>query len=127
MNEENTSWTSVDLYYDGFHIKKSFPENVKLEALIKSIENAKELGFQPSWNQDTNKQLTQSTAPVDPNTPMCGVHNVPMTQRPAGVSKTTNKPYPAFWACPNKMPDGSFCKFKPQKKQEIDPTDEWGI
>lgn len=49
-----TNWTSIDLYYKGFHVKKSIPENVKFEDVIKSIEKAIELGFEPSWNTETN-------------------------------------------------------------------------
>jgi hypothetical protein len=45
--------------------------------------------------------------------PICGIHKVPMTWK-TGVSKSTNKPY-AFWACSERMPDGSFCKYKPIK------------
>lgn len=44
--------------------------------------------------------------------PICGIHNVPMNFREGGISKTSNRPYPAFWACPAKMPDGSYCKFR---------------
>jgi hypothetical protein len=51
---------------------------------------------------------TQETAPL------CPVHGTPMTWRPAGVSKVSNKPYPAFWACGTKNTDGSYCKGKPK-------------
>jgi hypothetical protein len=50
---------------------------------------------------------------VDPNAPICAIHNAPMTLKPAGVSKTTNKPYPAFWSCGERLSDGSFCKYRP--------------
>ena len=54
-------------------------------------------------------------APPAQSIPVCQIHNKPMTLKPAGVSKTTGKPYPAFWSCSERMPDGSFCKFKPTK------------
>lgn len=45
--------------------------------------------------------------------PICPVHNVPMTLKPAGVSKATGRQYKAFWACGEKMEDGSYCRAKP--------------
>lgn len=109
---EETNWTSFDLYYKGFHVKKSVPDNVKLSAIKKTIDKALDLGFEPSWNADTNKQATSSPQPKD--VPLCSIHQAPMSWK-TGVSKTTNKPY-AFWACSQKNPDGSFCKGKPVAK-----------
>ena len=54
--DDKTNWTSIDLYYKGFHVKKSVPENVDFETVKKSIDKAIELGFEPSWNQETNKK-----------------------------------------------------------------------
>ena len=39
--------------------------------------------------------------------PMCPNCQTPMSLRPAGISKKTDKPYPAFWACPNNRSCGS--------------------
>lgn len=63
---------------------------------------------------DVSKPVEKPLETTTPNQtqPICGIHNIPMTWK-TGVSKTTNKPY-AFWACSEKMPDGSWCKFKPQ-------------
>ena len=47
--------------------------------------------------------------------PICGIHHIEMTWKNPGVSKKTGKPYNGFWACALKMPDGSFCQFKPEK------------
>ena len=52
-----------------------------------------------------------TTTPQTP--PTCGIHNIPMTWK-VGVSKTSGKSY-AFWACSGKMPDGSWCTYKPPK------------
>jgi len=38
-----------------------------------------------------------------------------MRWKDAGVSKSTGKPFRGFWSCPTRMPDGSWCKFKPQE------------
>ena len=43
--------------------------------------------------------------------PMCGIHKIPMTLKPAGVSKV-GRPYPAFYSCGQRNPDGSYCNFK---------------
>jgi hypothetical protein len=106
----------VDAYYKGFHagftIRKESNKSVAVEQTQNLIEALVEQGWLPSWNAETNGHVT-TPVKVDPNAPICEVHNKPMTLKPAGVSKTTNKPYPAFWACSERMPDGSFCRFKP--------------
>ena len=80
--EDNTPWTSIDLYYKGVHIKKSLPENIKGKDLIKAIESYLDLGFKPSWNEDTNVKAKQS--PLESTTqsqPMCSIHGVEMKAR----------------------------------------------
>ena len=42
---------------------------------------------------------------------LCPVHHQPWTLKPGGVSKTTGKPYSAFYACPSL--DRPWCKEKP--------------
>lgn len=57
---------------------------------------------------------TSNASPQDAESaPICMVHGVPMNRRPGGVSKT-GRAYPAFWACPIKNDDGSFCNYKPR-------------
>lgn len=51
----NTPWTSIDLYYKGFHIKKSYPEHIPASTLISDISDYISQGFEPSWNSETNK------------------------------------------------------------------------
>ncbi len=46
------------------------------------------------------------------NTPSCPNHGEMKWKE--GFSKTTGKPY-AFWTCPTKMPDGSWCPVKGPK------------
>lgn len=58
MND-NTPWTSIDLYYKGVHVKKSIPDNIKAEKVIEVIDHYLSLGFKPSWNEDTNKAQTK--------------------------------------------------------------------
>lgn len=51
-------------------------------------------------------------SPVPQNVPVCSVHGTTKVLRPPGVNKTTGKPYDAFYACPTKNADGSYCKAK---------------
>lgn len=46
----------------------------------------------------------------------CPIHNVPFKLVPAGTSKTTGKPYNAFWACPERG-----CREKPQVSTNMMP------
>ena len=62
--QKEPSWTSIDLYYKGFHVKKSFPNDYSIEKVIKFIEDAEALKFNPSWNQETNKAVQTTLAPV---------------------------------------------------------------
>lgn len=48
--------------------------------------------------------------------PICSIHNIVMTYKESGVSKTGRR-YPAFWGCPDRT-DGEFCK-------KTIPADEW--
>lgn len=60
---------------------------------------------------DEGHKATSPEQAVD--APECAIHHVPMTWRPAGVSKTTGRPYPGFWSCPEKV-DGRYCNYKPK-------------
>ena len=58
--QKEPSWTSVDLYYKGVHVKKSVPSNIKVDLLKQTIDSYLDAGFQPSWNMDTNKAVQQT-------------------------------------------------------------------
>jgi len=45
----------------------------------------------------------------------CQQHGIPFVLKPGGVSKKTGKPYNAFWSCPGRNEDGSYCSNKPPK------------
>ena len=47
--------------------------------------------------------------------PTCDIHHVTMSWKPPGISKA-GRPYPGFFSCPTRMPDGSFCRLQPQPK-----------
>ena len=55
-------------------------------------------------------------------TPNCSIHGNQMMLKPAGISKTTGKPYEAFWTCPTRGTDGSYCKAKPTMASHQIPT-----
>ena len=54
MEDKNTNWTSIDAYYKGFHVKKTYPKAVGREKLITLIEQLIDAGFEPSWNKETS-------------------------------------------------------------------------
>ncbi len=59
--DENTPWTSIDLYYKGFHTKKSFPGDYSIEKIKEYIEKAITEGFEPSWNSETSSEHLDET------------------------------------------------------------------
>jgi hypothetical protein len=65
-----------------------------------------------AFPNDTGKTVVTPQQAV--NAPVCGVHHIPMVLKPAGISKM-GKAYPAFYSCPQRNQDGSYCTFKPEK------------
>ena len=101
--ENETNWTSIDLYFKGFHIKKSFPENVKLESLMESVEKAIKLGFEPSWNKETSSKALDA----DPEWAKEKSKNVCLTcgqpaEMKSGVSKA-GKPWKGIFCTADKQ------------------------
>lgn len=105
---------TIMAYFEGFQvlITRRMGEQAILSqipgvvALIKKLE---EFGFEPARmnlpptlpateTKETGKEIVA---------PMCELHNVSMVQRQGSYGK--------FWACPVKNPDGSWCKFRPEK------------
>lgn len=74
--------------------------------IYKRFRDAVDKGKQARVKQQQDQSPPPGTAPT------CGIHGTVMEWK-TGVSKTTNKPY-AFWGCPSKNADGSFCKYKPR-------------
>lgn len=112
MEENKTeNWTSVDMYYKGFHIKKSFGENVNRVTIIKEINDLIEAGFQPSWNPDTNKASAPAlkSEPEDTYTVPCKTCGGATTYK-TGVSKASGKPWKAYFCNTNKEHKPFFIK-----------------
>lgn len=112
--EDITSWTSIDLYYKGFHVKKSLPQNVNRVTLMAEIDDLIKAGFQPSWNPDTNKAsvvapvVNSVVTPEDDITVPCKECGGETTYR-EGVSKSSGKPWKAYF-CKNKDHKPYFVK-----------------
>jgi hypothetical protein len=114
--EENkdTSWTSIDLYYKGVHVKKSIAENIKTDALIKVIDTYLDAGFKPSWNEDTNKVAltpseTPQNAPQKATRPCSHEGCTGIQTLNSGISKKTGKPWKA-WFCSVSEDHAEFTK-----------------
>ena len=97
------AWEEVDKQEHEIQDRKEMEESVR--ETIKSNEE---------WINEPSVPPTYS-APVQENTGnVCPIHKVALVWKPAGVSKKTNRPYPGFYSCPGRNPDGSFCSFHPK-------------
>ena len=81
-------------------------------ALIKKLEEA---GFEPVREtfSPTLPSLELKGSGIEKANPICAIHKRPMVWR-EGENKQTGKHY-AFWACTERNPEGSFCKYRPEK------------
>jgi hypothetical protein len=112
---------TVKAIYKGYEvlITKRSDENSVISlapGIVLLVDKLVELGFEPSRATYQSGSLphpeTKETGKENP-VPICGIHQTAMLWR-EGDNKQSGKHY-AFWACPEKNPDGSFCKYKPQK------------
>lgn len=93
--EETKPWTSIDFYYKGFHVKKSVPQSYTADKIIKIVKKYEKLGFEPSWNTDTNKKVRTDNDPImkatesfdNQDTRMCPIHHVSMTAKDGKFGK----------------------------------------
>jgi len=130
MNEASNI-TFIDLYYKGFHIgvtargENEIPSGDDLTKQAKeakmAIDALQGLEFEPSWNKDTNK-ASQASTPVKSLPDLgidgpqgqggtCPVHGTALVWK----TGTNAKGQYAFWACPTKNADGSYCKAATKK------------
>lgn len=116
----------IDAYYKGFHsgitIRMMDNTSIPADRIKRAIDSLIAGGFEPSWNKETSKGfLNQTVTPrattIPQNGPsaMCPIHNELLVLRPAGVSKSTGRAYPAFYACPGNNEMGEFCNYRPKK------------
>lgn len=97
------NWTSIDIYYKGVHVKKSISKSMKPSELIETIDAYLSAGFEPSWNNDTNK--AHSASQEAPVTPQATKYTCRICGEPAefkqGISKA-GKPWKGYFCSANK-------------------------
>jgi hypothetical protein len=111
---------TVMAYYAGFQVlitRRTGEQPIlsQVPGIVALVQKLVDAGFEP------NKGATQPALPTpeakdagsETPIPICQIHKVPMVWR-EGTNSQTGRHY-AFWACPQKNPDGSFCKYKPGK------------
>lgn len=112
---------TVEAFFQGFRIlitRRSDEQSIipQVPGIVTLIGKLVESGFEPS------RTIYQAGLPSpegresgkEKPVPICGTHHTPMVWR-EGENRQTGKRY-AFWACPERNPDGTFCKYKPEKK-----------
>ena len=110
---------TVMAYYAGFQVlitRRTGEQPIisQVPGIVTLVNKLVEAGFEPV------REMTQPALPTTETkeagkeipVPICQIHNVSMVWR-EGINK--DKKHYAFWACPQKNPDGSFCKYKPEK------------
>lgn len=111
---------TVMAYFSGFQVlitRRTGEQPIvsQVPGIVALVNKLVEAGFEPI--RDVSYQALPTTetkeAGKESSTPICKVHNVPMVWK-EGISKE-NKHY-AFWACPIRNPDNSFCNYRPPKK-----------
>lgn len=111
---------TVMAYWEGFQVlitKRMGEQSIisQIPGIVALIKGLEEAGFEPV--RETSAQALPSPESKEfgkeKAIPICGVHRVPMVWR-EGDNKNTGRHY-AFWACPERNPDGSFCKYRPDK------------
>jgi len=87
------------------HAKEADEAITAILPVFKRFQEAVDKG-----KQNRIKQKTNATPPPVNEAPLCSVHGTKKVWR-TGTSKKTGEPF-AFWACPTKNADGSFCRSK---------------
>jgi hypothetical protein len=84
----------------------------QIPVLIALITKLEEAGFKPVRTNQITALPTSETKETGKElvSPICDVHKVSMVQRQGTYGK--------FWACPVKNPDGSWCKYRPEKQNK---------
>lgn len=111
---------TVMAYYAGFQVlitRRTGEQPIisQVPGIVSLIDKLVEAGFEPSRGTGQTALPAPETKEIgkEKASPLCQIHHVSMVWR-EGINKQTGAHY-AFWACPQKNPDGSFCKYKPDK------------
>jgi hypothetical protein len=113
---------TVMAYYAGFQVlitRRTGEQPIisQVPGIVALVQKLVEAGFEPTrpFTQPALPTTETKDAGSEASNPICAIHNTPMVWR-EGTTKQTGKHY-AFWTCPQKNTDGSFCKYKPEKKK----------
>jgi len=111
---------TVMAYFAGFQVlitRRTGEQPIvsQVPGIIALVDELIKFGFEPG--RIITQQLLPTPEAKDTNSetpiPICQVHSVPMVWR-EGTNSQTGKHY-AFWACPQRNADNSFCKYRPGK------------
>lgn len=119
---------NIGSYYKGFYVgwtRRSADGKVTphVSGVKEFVEKLIEAGYVPSWNPETNKASLGENKGIGVDLSIdgekgqggvCPVHGTKLVWK-TGISKTTGKNY-AFWSCPTKNADGSYCNAGTQRK-----------
>jgi hypothetical protein len=113
---------TVKAIYKGFEIlitrRSDEPSAIpQIPGIVALVDKLVEMGFEPSrviYQASLPSPEGKETGQEKP-VPICAVHNTAMVWR-EGNNKQTGKHY-AFWACPERNDDGSFCKYHSDKSR----------
>jgi hypothetical protein len=110
---------TVMAYYAGFQVlitRRTGEQPIisQVPGIVTLVQKLVEAGFEPvrEMTQPALPTTEKKDAGKEPPNPICQIHNVPMVWR-EGINK--DQKHYAFWACPQKNPDGTFCKYRPGK------------
>jgi hypothetical protein len=114
---------SVETYLKGFRVlvtRRMLDEQsiiAQVPGIVALVDELIKFGFEPSRVISQPLLPTQETKDTGKESPIpvCQIHNIPMVWR-EGMNSQTRRNY-AFWACPTRLPDGSFCKYRPTKNK----------
>jgi hypothetical protein len=111
---------TVMAYYAGFQVlitRRTGEQPIisQVPGIVALVQKLVEAGFEPTrpYPQPTLPAAETKDTGSEISNPICAIHKSPMVWR-EGTNQQTGKHY-AFWTCPQKNPDGSFCKYKPEK------------
>jgi hypothetical protein len=111
---------TVMAFYRGFQvlITRRMGEQAiisQVPGIVSLVQKQVEARFKPVRRtaQPALPTIETKDASNEIQVPICAIHNRLIVWR-EGINNTNKKHY-AFWACQQKNPDGSFCKYKPEK------------
>ena len=110
---------TVMAYYAGFQVlitRRTGEQPIisQVPGIVSLVNKLVEAGFEPVRELAQPTLTTTETKDTGKESlaPICQIHKVSMVWR-EGINK--DQKHYAFWACPQKNPDGTFCKYRPGK------------